>query len=359
MTLVRLDLWHNICPPPDKDLTFPNSTLNFILFDYCFPWVQNLSLFYDCPKPTAPTAANVFISNRSDGSLMYNYYAKDLHQEGLRPQFEGWKFSLGLGIGAVGVIFTLIIFCFFKIMLATYKAMTPGREPIQSKHKLGREGYCNVYKGKLKDGHLVAVKVLHPSTCKGNAEDFINEVLVAAGYLMLTLFGLAKLCPRKESVVSLLETRGTTGYIAPEVHSRNFGGVSRKSDVYSYGMMVLEMVGGRNNSNVIVDNSRDIYYPHWDFKFCSKANPSQRPLMNKVLLMFGSSLERLKMPPKPFFYSPTSPLEPSLQCHDKQCIYLVITMYMHFNISPTSESSIVLSSTQEEFLLLPKRVSSN
>ncbi|XP_058738042.1 LEAF RUST 10 DISEASE-RESISTANCE LOCUS RECEPTOR-LIKE PROTEIN KINASE-like 2.1 [Vicia villosa] len=58
-------------------------------------------------------------------------------------------------------------------------------------------------------------------------------------------FGLAKICPRKESIVSIFGARGTPGYIAPELFSRHFGSVSHKSDVYSYGMMVLEMVGRR------------------------------------------------------------------------------------------------------------------
>jgi serine/threonine protein kinase len=57
-------------------------------------------------------------------------------------------------------------------------------------------------------------------------------------------FGLAKLCHTKESKFSMTGTRGTIGFIAPEVHSRTFGVVSTKSDVYSYGMMLLEMVGG-------------------------------------------------------------------------------------------------------------------
>jgi serine/threonine protein kinase len=60
-------------------------------------------------------------------------------------------------------------------------------------------------------------------------------------------FGLAKLCSPKESIISMAEIRGTIGYITPEVFSRSFGVVSTKSDVYSYGMMVLEMVGGRRN----------------------------------------------------------------------------------------------------------------
>ncbi|ESQ47233.1 hypothetical protein EUTSA_v10028225mg [Eutrema salsugineum] len=59
-------------------------------------------------------------------------------------------------------------------------------------------------------------------------------------------FGLAKLCKNKESIISMLDARGTAGYIAPEVFSPNFGGVSHKSDVYSYGMVVLEMIGARN-----------------------------------------------------------------------------------------------------------------
>jgi serine/threonine protein kinase len=54
-------------------------------------------------------------------------------------------------------------------------------------------------------------------------------------------FGLAKICHRKESNVSIFGARGTPGYIAPELFSRHFGGVSHKSDVYSYGMMVLEI----------------------------------------------------------------------------------------------------------------------
>ncbi|XVF71585.1 hypothetical protein PTKIN_Ptkin12aG0050100 [Pterospermum kingtungense] len=74
-------------------------------------------------------------------------------------------------------------------------------------------------------------------------------------------FGLSKLCERKESIIYMTGARGTVGYIAPEVFCRNFGGVSHKSDVYSYGMMVLEMVGGRKNINVEVSQSSEIYFP--------------------------------------------------------------------------------------------------
>ncbi|MBA0653350.1 hypothetical protein Goklo_020534, partial [Gossypium klotzschianum] len=70
----------------------------------------------------------------------------------------------------------------------------------------------------------------------------------------------------KESSISMACARGTIGYIAPEVFCRNFGGVSYKSDVYSYGMMVLEMVGGRKNIDVGVSQTSEVYFPSWIYK---------------------------------------------------------------------------------------------
>lgn len=288
--------------------------------------------------------------------------------------------------------------------------------------KLGQGGYGSVYKGKLPDGRLVAVKVLKES--KRNGEEFINEVAsisrtshvnivtllgfcfegskraliyefmskgslekyiyeenplkadrqlgwetlhhiaigIARGleYLhrgcntrilhfdikphnilldetfcpKISDFGLAKICPRKESIISMMGARGTAGYIAPEVFCRNFGGVSHKSDVYSYGMLVLEMVGGRKNICVSVDNTSEIYFPHWIFKrlelgeelgldgtanaednqlvrkmvvvslWCIQTGPSNRPPMSRVVEMLQGTLDSLPIPPKPYLSSP-------------------------------------------------------
>ncbi|RWR72235.1 LEAF RUST 10 DISEASE-RESISTANCE LOCUS RECEPTOR-LIKE PROTEIN KINASE-like protein 2.1 [Cinnamomum micranthum f. kanehirae] len=146
-------------------------------------------------------------------------------------------------------------------------------------------------------------------------------------------FGLAKLCPKQESVVSMQDARGTIGYIAPEVYCRNFGGVSHKSDVYSYGMMVLEMVGGRKNIDAGVENTSEIYFPHWIYNhialenssaligiveeekkeivrkmvfvglWCIQIDPTNRPSMSKVVEMLEGSVKSLEMPPKPFLSS--------------------------------------------------------
>ncbi|XP_039173654.1 rust resistance kinase Lr10-like [Eucalyptus grandis] len=196
------------------------------------------------------------------------------------------------------------------------------------KHKLGEGGYGSVYKGTLRSGNDVAIKILKQS--KAHGQDFINEVAtigriyhvnvvqligfcfegskqalvydlmsngsldkqifneegdkfldykkiyeialgVAGGieYLhrgcdmqilhfdikphnilldknfipKVSNFGLAKLNPANHSMVSLTNARGTLGYMAPELFYRNIGGVSYKADVYSFGMLLMEVAG--------------------------------------------------------------------------------------------------------------------
>ncbi|XP_060214800.1 rust resistance kinase Lr10-like [Lycium barbarum] len=147
-------------------------------------------------------------------------------------------------------------------------------------------------------------------------------------------FGLAKLCMKQESIVSMLGARGTIGYIAPEIVCRNLGGVSHKSDVYSYGMMVLEMVGGRKNVDVGVDRTSEIYFPHWIYRrieldeelqligimneeekecarkmvmmslWCIQTDPSNRPSMSNVVEMLEGNQDSMQIPTKPYLYSP-------------------------------------------------------
>jgi hypothetical protein len=83
-------------------------------------------------------------------------------------------------------------------------------------------------------------------------------------------FGLAKLCSREKSVVTMTAARGTIGYIAPEVFSRNFGRVSYKSDIYSFGMLLLNMVEGRKNFNAEAQGSSQGYFPDWMYNQLDK-----------------------------------------------------------------------------------------
>ncbi|KAM0858294.1 hypothetical protein ACQ4PT_047917 [Festuca glaucescens] len=311
----------------------------------------------------------------------------------------------------------------YEAMIISYGSLAPKRYMYSEVMKitssrsdqLGRGGYGVVFKGRLHDGRLVAVKFLHE--CKGNGDEFVNEVMsigrtshvnvvslhgfclegskraliyeympnssldkyiysenpkeilgwkrlyaiaigIARGleYLhhscntrivhfdikpqnilldkdfspKIADFGLAKLCHTKESKLSMTGARGTIGFIAPEVHYRTFGVVSTKSDVYSYGMMLLEMVGGRRNVKSIVEKSSEKYFPDWIYDhfaqddglqsckitgeseeiarkmiiiglWCIQVIPLYRPTITKVLEMFERRIDDLEMPPKQSF----------------------------------------------------------
>ncbi|KAK5834648.1 hypothetical protein PVK06_010324 [Gossypium arboreum] len=239
--------------------------------------------------------------------------------------------------------------------------------------------------GRLSSDVLVAVKILN--NFKGNGEEFINEVgsmgkihhvnvtrlvgFCADGYdraLDITIgvakgieylhqgceqrilhfdikphnilrdhnfnpkisdFGLAKLCSKEQSAISMTKTRGTMGYIAPEVLSHNFGKVSYKSDVYSFGMLLVEMVGRRKNIDVTVENTSQVYFPEWAYDrldkgeefeirieddaptgitkklmivrlWCIQWYPVDRPSMTVVVQMLEGALDILTKPPNPF-----------------------------------------------------------
>ncbi|PRQ32581.1 putative glycerophosphodiester phosphodiesterase, protein kinase RLK-Pelle-LRK10L-2 family [Rosa chinensis] len=148
-------------------------------------------------------------------------------------------------------------------------------------------------------------------------------------------FGLAKLCSRDQSAVSMTAARGTMGYIAPEVFSRNFGNVSYKADVYSFGTLLLEMVGGRKNFKVMEDSTSQVYFPEWIYDLLEQGNdlrihigdegnveiakklavvglwciqwyPIDRPSMKTVVQMLKREGDNLTMPPNPFAFTSSS-----------------------------------------------------
>ncbi|CAN0923223.1 Rust resistance kinase Lr10 [Linum grandiflorum] len=151
-------------------------------------------------------------------------------------------------------------------------------------------------------------------------------------------FGLSKLCAKDQSAISMTTARGTIGYIAPEVFSRNFGSVSYKADVYSFGMLLLEMVGGRKNVDETAADGDQIYFPEWIYNlfdesvedvrveieaqekegkedeeedkkigkklaavglWCIQWKPSDRPTMKLVVQMLEGEGDSLTPPPNP------------------------------------------------------------
>nr|XP_034896857.1 rust resistance kinase Lr10-like [Populus alba] len=68
-------------------------------------------------------------------------------------------------------------------------------------------------------------------------------------------FGLAKLYPTNNGIMALTAARGTMGYIAPELFYKNIGGVSYKADVYSFGMLLMDMIGRKKNLSELVEDA--------------------------------------------------------------------------------------------------------
>ena len=148
-------------------------------------------------------------------------------------------------------------------------------------------------------------------------------------------FGLAKQCKARESHVTMTGVKGTVGFIAPEVIFRNIGNVSHKSDVYSYGMLALEMVGARKNPNDGLGQNSEEFFPDWIYKtltqseiddgclwgnteeekemtrkmiivglHCIQTLPNDRPSMTDVIAMLEGSVDGLQIPPKPNLFGP-------------------------------------------------------
>ncbi|CAL5406551.1 unnamed protein product [Camellia sinensis] len=86
-------------------------------------------------------------------------------------------------------------------------------------------------------------------------------------------FGLAKLVGREISRV-LTTMRGTRGYLAPEWISGE--AITPKADVFSYGMLLFEIISGRRNSD-IVDYEMDQYFP---FLVAMKMKESEELVMS-------------------------------------------------------------------------------
>ncbi|XP_045792408.1 rust resistance kinase Lr10-like [Trifolium pratense] len=390
-----------------------------------------------------------------NGLCKYGWYVKfhDNNQSKCVPSGNYVPFSFkstSIGLGAMGFLFSIIKFilgvpCIIIILIykcrRKHLSMYYGIEDFlrssdnrimplrysykeikkitqQFKTKLGNGGYGSVFKGQLRSGRLVAVKLLDKG--KSNGQDFINEVAtigrihhvnvvqligfcvegseraliyefmsngslekyiysnievryslsceklhtislgVARGieYLhngcsmkilhfdikphnilldenfnpKVSDFGLARLCPTDNSIVSLTAVRGTIGYMAPELFYRNVGTISYKADIYSFGMLLMEMASRRKNLKALAEQSSQIYFPFWVYDqlqdgreitiendtnqetklakkmmivalWCIQTKPDDRPPMDKVLEMLEEKNGDLEMPNKPYLYA--------------------------------------------------------
>ncbi|CAI0437348.1 unnamed protein product [Linum tenue] len=266
----------------------------------------------------------------------------------------------------------------------------------QFRDKIGRGRFGTVFKGKLPDGGLVAVKVLG-DPIKLAGEGFVNEINVIARVHHNNVVRLLGVCSEGSHNVLVLDympngslegtkfqplsleqllqvalgtargirhlhegcdscilhmdiksqnvlldhgfvpkvtdfglskfhrtPRADLRYVAPEVLSNGLGDVLCRSDVYSFGMLLLEMVEGK-----WLAESK--YFPMWVYDhlseggdlelqnvtqlesaiarklcvvglWCIQKSVSQRPLMAKVVEMLETNGDHLQLPPNSFCF---------------------------------------------------------
>ncbi|KAK2977447.1 hypothetical protein RJ640_028608 [Escallonia rubra] len=241
--------------------------------------------------------------------------------------------------------------------LEDYTALKPTRYSFadvkkitnQFKNKLGEGGYGTVFKGKLSSEVFVAVKVLNDST--GNGEEFMNEVGTMARIHHVNMVRLVAFCAdetRQALVYEFLRNDSLEKFIFSQNRNNNTLGWEKLQDSvvgiakgieylhqgcdhheYSFEMMLLEMVGGRKNTDATVQNTSQVYFPEWVYNrlcegeelgikaeeeehgliakrltvvglWCIQWYPMGRPSMKTVVQMLEGKGDTLSMPPNPF-----------------------------------------------------------
>ncbi|TYI41666.1 hypothetical protein ES332_A01G041800v1 [Gossypium tomentosum] len=220
-----------------------------------------------------------------------------------------------------------------NVKFYTYKELRTATEDFSPVNKIGEGGFGSVYKGRLKNGNIAAIKVLSAESRQG-VKEFVTEIkviseiehenlvklygccvednhrilvynylennslsqtLLGSGHSNIQFnwrtrskicigiarglaflheevrpyivhrdikasnilldkdltpkisdFGLAKLIPANLTHVST-RVAGTIGYLAPEYAIR--GQLTRKADIYGFGVLLIEIVTGRCNTN--------------------------------------------------------------------------------------------------------------
>ncbi|EHA8586874.1 Receptor-like serine/threonine-protein kinase SD1-8 [Cocos nucifera] len=151
-------------------------------------------------------------------------------------------------------------------------------------------------------------------------------------------FGMARIFGGDETEANTRRVVGTYGYMSPEYAMD--GIFSVKSDVFSFGVLVLEIISGKKNRGVylshhhvnllghawsswkegnaleLVDESVAHSFPVAEALrcirvglLCVQEHPEDRPTMSSVVLMLGSENTPLPDPKQPGFGSTRGPLE--------------------------------------------------
>ncbi|RWR88652.1 putative LRR receptor-like serine/threonine-protein kinase [Cinnamomum micranthum f. kanehirae] len=209
----------------------------------------------------------------------------------------------------------------------SYSELKTATEDFNPTNKLGEGGFGPVYKGTLSDGRVIAVKQLSVASHQGKSQ-FVTEIATISAVQHRNLVKLYGCCiegDRRLLVYEYLENKsldqalfGTIGYLAPEYAMR--GHLTEKADVFAFGVVALEILSGRRNSNSNLEQEK-IYLLEWAWDLhennralelvdptlrvigigllCTQATPMLRPPMSRVVAMLSGDIEVSSVTSKP------------------------------------------------------------
>ncbi|CAI0550330.1 unnamed protein product [Linum tenue] len=128
-----------------------------------------------------------------------------------------------------------------QLSFSSLKDVLVATDNFSEANKLGEGGFGPVYKGKLSGDQEVAMKRLSKKSGQG-LEEFMNELRLIAKLQHTYLVRLLGCCVERDEKILIYD-----GYMSPEYAF--YGQFSEKSDVFSYGVLLLEIVSGRRNTD--------------------------------------------------------------------------------------------------------------
>ncbi|KAK3433339.1 hypothetical protein EUGRSUZ_D00847 [Eucalyptus grandis] len=160
-----------------------------------------------------------------------------------------------------------------------------------------------------------------------------NILLDANMNAKISDFGTARIFSADQTQANTNKIVGTYGYMSPEYLM--FGHFSVKSDIFSYGVLMLEIITGKKNSQFFaLDSNEDLLgyvWKHWNNRMpmevvdpalrsaysvnevikcmhigllCVQDDAEDRPTMDLVILMLNSNSIKIPVPQRPSFFFP-------------------------------------------------------